>query len=158
VTRARALQADGDVLLPRSVPDDEASALELEARVFGRYLLGRVPQADLVERYRDANRVLFPPPAPPAEAAVVAFVRRHPWSVSLLDAASGLRRPGSLLRNKILVMAAILEASPAFAEEFLPPAPGPIALVLRVAGLGVLAVGRAAVGMLVYPAASRSRA
>jgi hypothetical protein len=152
------LHADGDVLLPRAVPDDEAAALELEARIFGRYLVGRVPPAELVARYRDASRTLFTAPAPPAEAAVVAFVRRHPWSVWLLDAAAGLRRPGSLLRSKVLVMAAVLEASPAFAEEFLPPGPGPVSLALRVAGLGALAVGRAALGMLLYPAASRSRA
>jgi len=140
------------------VPDDEASALELEARVFARYLVGRVPPAEIVDRYRDANRALFTAPAPPTEAAVVRVVSRHPWSVSLLDAAVGIRRPGSLLRNKILVMAAILEASPTFAEEFLRPAPGVVSLVLRVVGLGTMAVGRAALGMLVYPAASRARA
>jgi hypothetical protein len=158
VTRARALHTGGDVLLRPAVSDDEASTLDLEARVFGRYLIGRVPPAELVERYRAANRVLFPSPAPAAEAAVVRFARRHPWSVSLLDGAVGLRRPGSLLRNKILVMAAILEASPTFAEVFLPPAAGPVSLVLRVAWLGALAIARAALGMLVYPVASRSRA
>lgn len=148
----------GDVLLPSAVLDDEASALELEARVFGRYLVGRIPPAELVGRYRDANRVLFVAPPAPAEAAVVGFVRRHPWSVSLLDAAVGVLRPGSLLRNKILVMAAVLEASPTFADEFLPPTSGAVSLALRVFGLGAMAVGRAALGMLVYPAASRSRA
>jgi hypothetical protein len=158
VTGPRTLHPDGDVLLRRAVRDDDAAALEREARIFGRYLVGREPPPDLVARYRDASRAVFPGPAEPVDAALLAFVRRHPWSVSLLDAAVGLRRPGTLLRNKILVMAAVLEASPLFAEEFLPPAPGPVALVLRVVGLGTLAVGRAALGMLVYPAASRARA
>ena len=146
------------VISAATVPDDDAAALELEARVFGRYLTGRVPPRELVERYRDANRVLFGSSAAPDELAVVRFVRRHPWSASLLDGAVGLRRPGTLLRNKILVMAAILEATPTFAEDFLRPIPGRVSLALRVVALGTLAVGRAALGMLVYPIATRSRA
>ena len=146
------------MLLGPAVSDDEESALALEARVFTRYLVRQAPPAELVDRYREANRMLFADPVPPADAAIVRFVRRHPWSVSVLDAAVGLRRPGSLLRNKILVMAAILEASPTFADEFLPPTPRPVALVLRVLWFGTLAVVRAALGMLVYPAAARARA
>jgi len=52
----------------------------------------------------------------------------------------------------------VLEASPAFAEEFLSRTVHPVSLVLRVLGLATLAVVRAAVGVLVYAAAARSRA
>src|SRR5436190_1407965 len=90
--------------------------------------------------------------------ALVAFARRHAWSVSLLDAASGLLRPGSLLRNKILLMAAILETSPAFADEFLPRDARPLRLLLALLAHGTLAVARAALGAVVYAAAVRSRA
>src|SRR5207249_3660259 len=82
--------------------------------------------------------------------------RRHPWSVSLLDAASGLLRPGSLLRNKILLMAAILETSPAFADEFLPRDARPLGLLLALVAHGTVAVARAALGAVVYAAAVRS--
>ena len=39
------------------MPDhaDEAPALEAEARLFTRYLVGRPPPAELVDRYRAAN-------------------------------------------------------------------------------------------------------
>ena len=90
-------------------------------------------------------------------AALVAFARRHPWSVSLLDAASGLLRPGSLLRNKILLMAAILETSPTFADEFLPRDARPLGLLLALVAHGTVAVARAALGAVVYAAAIRSR-
>ena len=34
---------------------DEGRALEVEARLFTRYLVGRPPPAELVDRYRAAN-------------------------------------------------------------------------------------------------------
>ena len=132
--------------------------LEAEARTFTRYLIGRTPPPELVARYCEANATLFTAPVPAVEAGIVAFVRRHPWSVGLLDAAVGLRRPGSLLRNKILVMAAILETSPAFADDFLTRPLHPVVLALRVAGLGTLAVARTLLGLVLYPAAARARA
>jgi len=78
--------------------------------------------------------------------------------VGFLDAASGLLRPGSVLRSKILVMAAILEASPAFADDFLPRAVHPVALFGQLALHGSLVVVRALLGPLVWAAATRSRA
>ncbi len=137
---------------------EELRGLEGEARVFGRYLVGREPPDELVERYRAANAAIFTEPVGPEDAALVAFVRRHAWSVSLLDAASGLLRPGNLLRNKILLMAAILETSPAFADDFLPRNTGPLRLLLGVFAHGTVAVARAVLGAVVYAAAIRSRA
>jgi hypothetical protein len=131
--------------------------LEAEARLFGHYLLGRTPPDELIRRYADANRVLFVAAPSPRDVVAVAFVHRHPWSVSLLDAAAGLLDPGGLLRSKILLMAAILEASPSFAAEFLPRSPGTVALVARLAVLGALAVARAAIGVPLYTLVTRGR-
>jgi hypothetical protein len=136
----------------------ETRALEMEARVFGRYLVGRVPPAELVERYCAANAAIFTEPGGAEDTALVGFVRRNPWSVSLLDASSGLLRPGNLLRNKILLMAAILETSPEFADEFLPRDVRPFRLLVGLAANGTLALARAVLGAAVYAAAVRSRA
>ncbi len=135
------------------VPD----ALDTEARVFTRYLVGRMPPDALVDRYRAANAAIFTDPGAREDLALVAFARRHPWSVSLLDASSGLLRPGNLLRNKILLMAAILETSPAFADEFLPRNTSPLRLFLGLLAHGTVAVARAVLGAAVYTVAVRSR-
>jgi hypothetical protein len=131
--------------------------LENEGRIFARYLLGREAAPELVERYAAANRRLLRDAADPRDGAVLGFVYRHPWSLSLLDAACALLRPAGLLRTKLLIMAAILETSPAHAADFLPRSAGTAALFARLAGLGVLAAGRAIAGVLLYLPASRAR-
>ncbi len=136
---------------------EDPRTLEAEARVFSRYLVGQDPPGELIDRYEKANRALFTEPVDLRDRALVAFVGRHPWSVSLLDAASGLLRPNGLLRGKVLTMAAILETSPEFADEFLPRRAHPAALLLRLFTLGFVAVARAVLGSLLYGVAVRSR-
>jgi len=137
---------------------DPERDLEDEARVFGRYLVGRPPSAAIVARYVAASRTLFAEVSPPGERAVVTFARRRPWSVGMLDAAAGLVRPGSLLRGKLLVMGAILEASPECAEDFLPRNAAGVAFLVSVALLGTLAVLRAVIGIPLHAAVARSAA
>jgi len=136
---------------------EDSRSLQTEARVFSRYLVGRDPPDELIGRYERANRALFTEPVDQRDRALVGFVGRHPWSVSFLDAASGLLRPNGLLRGKILTMGAILETSTEFADEFLPRAAHPAALVLRLFMLGVVAVTCAVLGSLLYGVAIRSR-
>jgi hypothetical protein len=133
-----------------------SDSLEFEARVFSRYLVGRVADAPLRARYAEAVRTLLPMPGSARDEAILAFVQRHPWSVSLLDAACGLVAPSARLREKLLVMAAVLEASPDFADEFLPRTVRRGALLARIAALGCLAVGRALLGLLLLPIAART--
>jgi hypothetical protein len=135
-----------------------SGALEAEAHLFGRYLVGRTPPADHVARYCAATCTLWPAAVPPAEAALVAFVRRHPWSLGPLDAAAALLQPGGQLRGKILTMTAVLEASPDFADEFLPRSVSGPAFVGRLLLSGVVAVALALVGLPLYLVATRRRA
>ena len=130
----------------------------VEARIFARYLVGRDPTPTHVERYVAASRTHFPDPLGPEDAAVLAWVRRHPWSAGPLDAACGLARPGGVLRNRVLLMAAILEATPEFANDFLPHHLGPLALVARVGVAGVVAVANALGGLLLLKLAVRPAA
>jgi hypothetical protein len=134
------------------------AALEAEARIFGRYLVGSAPEPALVARYCAASRTLWPSPPKPRDAAVLAFVRQRPWSVGPLDAAAALLDPGGLLRSKVLVMSALLEATPAHADDFLPRAASTGALLWRLMSSGAVAVAQAAVGALLYRLAARSRA
>jgi hypothetical protein len=133
------------------------SVLEAEARIFGRYLVGRTPTADVVARYCAASRALWPGAPGPGDAERLAFVRRHPWSVGPLDGAAALLDPGGQLRSKVLVAAAILETTPAHADDFLPRSLSVPALFWRLAVSGTTAVALAVLGALLWPLAGRSR-
>lgn len=139
-------------------PPERQRELEDEARAFGRYLVGRVPPAEHVARYCEAMGALLAETTSPRDAALLGFVRRHPWSLPCLDAAAGLLERDGLLRSKLLVLTAVLETSPAFADEFLPRRTSLAGLLSGLAFVGVAAVARLAVGLLLWPAAVRSRA
>jgi hypothetical protein len=134
-------------------PSAEAVA---EAEAFARYLVGRPPAPALVARYVAARATLFPAePEVADERALVAFARRHPWSVGPLDAVCALLRPTGALRSRLLVMAAILEASPAGADDFLPRDASVPALAWRLGTSGAAAVLRVLAGLVLWPVARR---
>lgn len=129
--------------------------MEREASIFGRYLLDEDPSPELTARYVSGSERLFPGEPSDSDAAVLDFVKRHPGSLPFLDAASALTRRGSLLRRKILLMAAILEASPVFAGEFLAPPPGRVKTFLLLGWHGTAALVKAVIGWLMLPAITR---
>ena len=128
--------------------DDRAVASE--ARAFARYLVRSDPTPDLVERYRAACARLFTEPPDAVDAALLAFVRERPWSIGMLDSALALLRPQSLVRARLLVMAAVLETTPRHVREFLPRPSSLGSLALRLPLLGVKAIAQAAAGAALY--------
>jgi len=124
-------------------PDVDAR-LRQEARLLTRHLLARDCPDDLLERYvKGCAARSFTPAGDP----VTAFVERHPASIAFLDAAGVLTGRAGGLRARLQLMAAILEASPRFAEEFLPSPGSRIGAVLRLAGFGLATAAKAAVGL-----------
>jgi hypothetical protein len=97
-------------------PDD---SLRDEGTRFGRYLLGEGVPAVLVERYVAAMRSMDLV-AGGRDRRLLGLVTRHPRLLGIVDGGLALRRPGSVIRTKLLVMSAILEATPEFASSFLP--------------------------------------
>ncbi len=144
---------------PSPVP---SQALIEEGRLFARYLLGRgvgrgAPAREAPERYARACVVLFGDSEPADEVELVRFARHHPWSLPLLDAASGLLQPRTLLRRKLVLMLAILEATPTHVSVF---TPGPVPrakLLARVLLLGLASLLKAAGGVPVYLLVRRRR-
>jgi hypothetical protein len=122
-----------------------------EGRLFGRYILGTNPSAELIARYAAASQTIFPNAPSAADAALVSFARRHTWSIGCLDGACALLRPAGLLRGKLLVMSAICEAAPGSGDEFLPRVAAVPALVVRLALSGAAAVLQAVIGLVMYP-------
>lgn len=123
-----------------------SEALRHEAVVFGRYLVERELGDALIERYVRGNALLAGL-GTPAEHAVVAYARAHPWAIPLLDAAAGIRGERSLLRRKLLLLAAIVETAPELVDATAPVDAGLPRLALRVGTAGVRAAVHAACGL-----------
>jgi hypothetical protein len=143
----------GAIVIMQDAQMARREALTAEARRIGRYFLGEDPPEDLVDRYREASLVLFPGTPDPADGGVLDFVHRHPWSLPLLESALGLLRPQALLRRKTVVMMAVLETDPRFADRFEAHCPGRAGAIVRLSGLGLSSAVKIVGGLLLYPLA-----
>jgi hypothetical protein len=131
--------------------------LREEGALLARYLLGREAPPEAAQRYVEGCAQLFVDPASPEDSSLMTFIRRHAWSLPCLDAACGLLHPRSLLRQKLILMLAILETIPGLAETFIArPAPR-FAVLLRLAATGFVASLKIAAGVVLLPAARRAR-
>ncbi len=128
------------------VPDAE-SRLAHEARLLAWYLVGRDCPNEMVDRYVRGQQVLANLESSVAARALADFAFAHPWTIPLLDAAGAFVSSGALLRGKLHLMAAILEAAPTFAADFLPRSASRWWTFVQLAGLGVMAAAKALVGI-----------
>ena len=145
------------VSLSRLGLSQDTWALSQEGAAIARYLVGSAPPAPILERYVQAHTALFPDVPSPSDRSLVVFIRRHPWALPYLDGAMGLLRPHGLLRNKILLMLALLETTPEFADLFFPERASPGSALARIPGCGLRAAVSALVGLVLYPFAVRTR-
>lgn len=136
---------------------NHAHALMEECSIITRYLLKQEPPHDLVQRYIEANSILCAGETSPSDLAVVSFVRRNPWSLPYMDAASAFFRPNSLLRSKILLMIAILEATPQFTDAFTPEPFSIPYFLWRMAGYGIAGLAKVFIGTFIYPFAVNTK-
>ncbi len=127
--------------------ETSAEALRNEARALGRLILRRDVDAEFVDRYVEAHRHLLTGAQPPREVSLVRVAVARPVLLACLEAAVALVQPDSLLRKKSLLMAAILEASPRYADEFLPRPIGWVGLAFLAIRVGLGSAARLAVGL-----------
>jgi len=107
------------------IEKNEDSVLYEEARLFADYLLGRPPDAQIVDLYVAAmNKLAIVPRGKDQRLLRVALA--YPRCLVLADAGSALLLPDSAFRSKLLVMFAIVECSPIHCELFLPRARHPL--------------------------------
>ena len=84
----------------------------------------------------------------PAGAEPVSdFAFRHAWSLPFLDAAAPFVRGAEDLRARVLLMAAVLEASPEYAADFLPRDASRARIIVALAGHAIAAGARMIVGV-----------
>lgn len=139
--------------------DDSLStaALQKEAEILSRYILGAEPGPDVTDRYLRASVEILAAHPCPEDTAMLVYLRRHPWSLPFLDAASGVLKPEGLLRRKLFLMAALLETTCEHVDFFTPrPSWWPFVLA-RLAARGASGVAKLALGILLYPFARGGR-
>lgn len=96
------------------------SILKQEAITFGKYLLsGETPDEKSIALYEAAHghknlSVLA------AEQKLFDFAVRNRWALGAIDGALAFKNPDHIVRRKLLLMSAILESRPKYAELFIP--------------------------------------
>ena len=136
---------------------DTSESLKQEGEQIARYLTGVSPPPDILDRYVEAHAWLFRDAVSPREHASVIFARQHAWALPYLDAGLAVLRPHSRLRNKILLMFALLETTPDFIDLFFAESlskPRALFRMTKTAAKGVLYV---ILGVALYPFMVRSR-
>lgn len=124
-----------------------AADLRHEAVWFARYLIDAEPSDALIERYVRANTKVLHDAPTAGDEDILAFVHRHPWSVGWLDAGTAVMGDAPLLRKKLVVMMAILEATPDHIEATAPVENAGIALLVwRLGRAGAKAAVKLVVG------------
>lgn len=114
---------------------------------FSRYILGRDADDDTLRDYERAVAILAPVSSE-RDAQLLEFARKHVWSIGALDAALALVEPRSILRRRLLIMAAVIEASPRYVDRFLGCDRPPL-YALAIAFVGVRALARLVLGTIV---------
>jgi len=135
--------------------DPHPTRLRAEAAALGRHILGRPVDSEFVERYVAAHAHLPLEARDPGDAAVLDFALAHPVFLPCLDAAAALTRPEALLHRKAILLAAILEASPRYADQFLPRTVGWPGLLGLGLGIGMTTAFQLAVGLPVLALVGR---
>ena len=121
-------------------------SLEQEAEALGHYLIGGPIPGELTARYAEAESMIGDRSQTGPDRRLLDFGVRRPWSIAPLDAACALLRPQAMLRDKLLRLAGILEASPAGAQDFLPESRGPLGTLVCLASIAVSSVIQLVVG------------
>jgi hypothetical protein len=133
---------------PRKAPPAAQAELDREARRFGRYLVGEVPPREFIDRYIAAHKARREDLQLPSVA--VDVVARRPWLIPWLDAACAVLRPDDALRRKLLLMVAVLECSPHYADRFLPKRRSVPLLIIELAWIGLRSAILALGGIVVF--------
>ncbi len=91
-----------------------------EAITFGKYLLsGETPDEKSIALYEAAHQhkkieVSI------AEKKLFEFALRKRWAIGAIDGALAFKNPEHVIRRKLLVMSAVLECRPQYADLFIP--------------------------------------
>lgn len=98
---------------------DQTKQLELEANLFGNYLIGKAPSQLAIDLYCQAMKKQAIS-LKEDEERQLKFILNNPWSIGMVEGALALLKPQSTIRRKLLTMLAILETCPEYCYLFFP--------------------------------------
>jgi hypothetical protein len=107
-----------------------------------------VPPREFVDRYVAAHEARWEDLL--IESPALAAVSRRPSLLPWLDAACAVSQPDDPLRRKLLLMTAVLECSPTYADRFLPRDQNRLAIAWEALRIGCGSVMRIIGGLIVY--------
>jgi len=136
---------------------EEVKRLQKECLLITCYLVDEAPSQEIISRYIMGNSSLLSDPQLEEDLSILNFIRQFEWVLPFMDAACGILRPRSLLRKKILLMVAILEASPYYTNHFLPEVVSLSHFFFSMMRYGVQTGVKVVLGLCIYPIAKRAR-
>lgn len=115
-----------------------SEVLHRECRVFTRYLIQAEATECIAARYAAAHAVREEVQTPGRfDRMLVTAASRHPWATRLADSYSALLRPHGTLRQKLVLLLALLESTAPTAAA-IDAADGPAKTIVSGAVRGVL--------------------
>ena len=140
--------------VPESPLLSTPEACRRESDVFTRYLLGREPSDYVTVKYQDGHRAIPYRAATgllPIDVALVRAARRGVFLASIADAYARIFRRDGPLRQKLVLLTAILESSPSFHEDINgSKSTGRVRVYLALLGMGLGFAARLAVAVLAF--------
>ena len=101
-----------------------------EGEVLGTYVLGRTPNRKSMMLYEEAMRELHLA-LDTKEENLMRFMMEHQSAVQWIDSGLALFKKQSSVRKRILVMSAILETQPEYADLFFPERASIVSILWR---------------------------
>ncbi|MFA6045831.1 MAG: hypothetical protein WC718_12680 [Phycisphaerales bacterium] len=129
-----------------------------EAERFSRYLVGVVASPALCERYAAGVAELGLFPSGRADAWALSLAQRRDWTIGPLDAACAILHSGWALRRRLILLSAVLEASPAHADDYIPQPRGTLSVLAVCVVEGVAGVVNLLLGLVLLLLAPKGRA
>lgn len=130
----------------RNAARGEPARLRRECRCFARYLVGVSVSDTVVNRYQDGVKALGL-----SESAALAMARSHPSLLGPLDAVCSLLKRDDALRQRLILLSAILETDVATARAYMPGDHGAFRIGLGVMLSGMRGAFNLFIGMCLLP-------
>lgn len=123
--------------------------LLLEARIFGKFLIGENINDRAIDLYITAHsNTSFE--LDKKDQRLLKFMLKYPFWVGCIDGGLALLKRRSNLRKKIFFLLAILEADPDYVDRFLIQRKGIFSDLFGTAVYGIRGVYRAVLGCVLY--------